>query len=199
MELLLANNAESTLLAGITAGALALSIQAADAAKFPVPGANQYFKATLVVKNTNAKEIVHVTANAAGVFTIVRAQEGTVALALSAGDVVALRATRDTLALLYSGVKQNFTPVASANDLVVLPGHTQITGAVQVNRISNAGFAGGQPVFLKFNGAPTVKHNQGGAGALRPIFLKGAVDRVAAAGATMHLRYDELDNIFYEF
>jgi hypothetical protein len=84
--------------------------------------------------------------------------------------------------------------------MAVNPGYTQITGNTQINRLSNANIAGGQPVFLKFNGTPTVKHNQAGAGVNRPIFLKGAADRVlGSANGTMQLRYDETDQVFYEF
>lgn len=199
-EILFNNNAESTLAVAVLVGDLVLTVAAADAAKFPAPGANQFFKVTLATKNTGAKEIVHCTARAGAVLTIVRAQEGTVALAFAIGDIVASRYTKDCAERAAQPSKQNFTPVASANDLAIPAGtgFVQITGAVQVNRLVNTGWQGGQPLRLKFNGAPLVKHNQGPAGVNRAIFLKGAVDRAMAAGSTLQVVYDETDNVFYE-
>lgn len=97
MDFLIENNAESTLAAGIAAGDLSLSVQAADAARFPSPGVGQSFYLTLERVNTGAKEIVRCTARAGVVLTIVRAQEGTAALSFVAGDIVSLRITKGTL------------------------------------------------------------------------------------------------------
>lgn len=95
MDLLFANNAESTLSADITAIATSFTIPTADASKFPAPTGGRIVKCTLVSKNTLAVEIVHITARAANVFTIARGQEATVAKAFKAGDLVTVRWTKE--------------------------------------------------------------------------------------------------------
>lgn len=198
MELLFANHASSTLTAGISAIATSLTIQSADASKFPSPAANQYFKCHLVRANTGEKEIVHVTANAAGVFTVTRAQEGTTGITFSAGDTVSLRFTKTEAELLYSSAKQNFTSVPAANDLVLNPGFSTVTGNTQINRLANTNFAGGQIVRIVTSGTPTIKHNQAGGGANRPILTKAAADVVMAADKTFQAVFDESANVFRE-
>ena len=91
-EYLFKNNAKSTLASGITAGQLTLSVKAGEGALFPSPTGAEYFLSTLVDASGN-REIVKVTARATDTFTIVRAQEGTIARAFSADDKVELRLT----------------------------------------------------------------------------------------------------------
>lgn len=198
MELLFANHAESTLASGISAIATSLTIVAADAAKFPVPIANQYFKCHLVRKSTGEKEIVHVSANAAGVFTVTRAQEGTTGITFITGDIVALRPTKGVLDLCYSSAKQNFASVTAANDMTLLPGFTPVTGNTQINRLANTNFAGGQVARIVTSGTPTIKHNQAGGGANRPIMTKTGADVVMAADKTFQAVYDEVAAVFRE-
>lgn len=91
-EILIKNNAVSTLLAGITSGALSLSVQAGHGARFDSPGSGQIAKLTLS-NSAGLREIVHVTARSGDTLTIVRAQEGTTARAWNAGDAVEQTAT----------------------------------------------------------------------------------------------------------
>lgn len=93
MAQLYANNAESTLTAGISAGATSLSI--ADASRFPAVSGSDWHWATLTAAGDteSAWEIVKVTARTGTTLTITRAQQGTTALAWNAGDKVELRAT----------------------------------------------------------------------------------------------------------
>ena len=91
-EILVKNNAVSTLLAGITNSALSVSCQAGHGARFDSPGAGQIAKLTLY-NSAGLREIVHVTARSGDTFTIVRAQEGTTALAWNAGDGMEQTAT----------------------------------------------------------------------------------------------------------
>jgi hypothetical protein len=198
MEILFVNHGTSTLSSGITAIATSLTIPAADASKFPTPGANQLFKCHLVRASTGEKEIIHVTTNAAGVFTVVRAQEGTTGLTFVAGDTVALRATRKIFEICYSSAMQNFTPVVAANDLVLNAGFSTVSGNTQINRLSNANFFGGQMVRLVTSGTPTIKHNQAGGGANRAILTKTGADVVMAADKTFQAVYDESANVFRE-
>jgi hypothetical protein len=92
MALKLANNAVSQLAANVAVGATTLSVTPGDGAKFPTLGAGDWFPLT-VVKSSGALEIMRCTARTTDTLTVSRAQEGTAALAFSAGDRVELRWT----------------------------------------------------------------------------------------------------------
>ncbi len=94
-EIIWANFAKTTLAAGIGAADVTANLAVGTGGKFPAPGANQYFKATLV--KAGAAEVVKCTARAGDQVTIVRAQEGTVALTFNAGEVFELRVSKETL------------------------------------------------------------------------------------------------------
>ncbi len=103
MPQLFTNAARSTLQAGILSTDTSLTVETAKADKFPVantgtaavPATTGWFKATL--QNTAGEiEIVYVRTRAAtiAVFSdVIRAREGTTALAFAAGTVVGLRLT----------------------------------------------------------------------------------------------------------
>ena len=88
---LVANNATSTLSSGITNVATSLTVQSGDGAKYPSPGAYEYFYATLSNLSGTTVEIVKVTARATDTFTVVRAQAGTAAAAFAASDLFEMR------------------------------------------------------------------------------------------------------------
>lgn len=92
MPLKLSNNAVSRLAASLTTSATTLSVMPGDGAKFPALTAGDWFPLT-IVKSDGALEIVKCTARSTDTFTVTRAQEGTAALAFSAGDRVELRLT----------------------------------------------------------------------------------------------------------
>lgn len=100
MALKLANDASSTLAAGIADTDLSLSVQPADAAYFPSLLVGDWFPA--VLEGGGDYEIIKVTARAADVFTIERAQEGTAAVIWPAGTRIDLRATAAALLALSS-------------------------------------------------------------------------------------------------
>lgn len=96
MAQLFVNNANSKLVAGISNVSLSLQIAAGDGMKFPNPTGGDFFLVTLSKITSGIEssvEIVKVTARATDVFTIVRAQEGTTALAYAENDTVSLRVT----------------------------------------------------------------------------------------------------------
>lgn len=94
---LYANNAKGRLNAGITNVATSLTLGAGQGALFPNPTAGEHFMATLI-KSTGAIEVVKVTARSTDTFsTIVRAQEGTSAIAFDANDRVELRLTKGSM------------------------------------------------------------------------------------------------------
>lgn len=90
------NNGSSTLAAGIASGDTSLTIASLTGALFPVVTGSQYAKITVEDILGNI-EIMHMTARAGDVLTVVRAQEGTVALAFPSGSRVELRVTAGEL------------------------------------------------------------------------------------------------------
>ena len=96
MALKLSNNTSSTLAAGITAGDVSMSVAAGAGVAFPTVTAPDIMYITLVRASSGAVEIVKCTSHTVGsdVFTIVRAQDGTTAMAFAAGDKVSVRMCR---------------------------------------------------------------------------------------------------------
>lgn len=91
------NNASSTLVANLSSIGTTVNITPADASKYAIPSGADFFMATLQ-KSTGEFEIVKVTANPLdGSFTIVRAQEGTAAIAFVIGDFFSHRLTAGAL------------------------------------------------------------------------------------------------------
>jgi hypothetical protein len=101
------NNAGSTLASSISNSATSLTVTTASGTLFPTITGSQYFYCTLEEVSSGALEIVKVTARVSDTFTIVRAQDGTSALAFSAGDRVQLRLTAADL--------NNFSQIDSSN------------------------------------------------------------------------------------
>lgn len=91
MKLLAANNAYSTLSGSISASDTTISVAPGTASLFPVPvPGTSYFLLTLkIAASPTIYEIVQVTAVTGDDLTIVRGQEGTSAIAWSAGAVAA--------------------------------------------------------------------------------------------------------------
>jgi hypothetical protein len=108
-NILYANNAAGTLLAGLTSGSTSLTLGAGQGAAFPSPVAPQVFYVTLTDAATQTLiEIVKVTAVAGDVFSIVRAQDGTSALSWNAGDIVSQRVIRLELQGFENAAEGNF-------------------------------------------------------------------------------------------
>jgi len=110
------NFARSKLTVGIGAGTTSFTITGGSGVLFPALTAGQYFYATLE-NAALVHEIVKVTARATDTLTVVRAQDGTTALAWNAGDTLALRFTAAAIAdVLNSSAQQSgltgtlFTP-----------------------------------------------------------------------------------------
>lgn len=97
---LFANNASSTLASPISNSALSMTVASGEGARFPSPGAGDYFNITLCKVTSGIEseiEIVKVTARSGDIFTIQRAQEGTTAVAHASGDFVGMRVTAATM------------------------------------------------------------------------------------------------------
>jgi hypothetical protein len=90
MAILVANNATSYLAGTLTAVATSLTVSSGTGTLFPTISGSDVFYVTLT-NTSNQNEIVKVTGKATDTFTIVRAQDGTSALAFAIGDKVELR------------------------------------------------------------------------------------------------------------
>jgi len=103
------NFARAKLTVGIGTGTTSFTITGGSGVLFPALTAGQYFYATLE-NAALAHEIVKVTARATDTLTVVRAQDGTTALAWNAGDTIALRFTAAAIADAVADVASgNFT------------------------------------------------------------------------------------------
>lgn len=188
-----ANNAVSTLAAGITNTATSASVAPGDGAKFPALSAGQYFMATLV-KATGETEVVKVTARVTDTFTIERAQEqvagAATAYAYSAGDRLEMRMTAgvlsseldrlldksgDTMTGALNLAKGANVASASIIDLDAATGNlVHITGTTEITGMT---LAAGASRTLVFDAATPLKHSTA-------LLLPGAADITAGAGDT---------------
>ncbi len=118
------NFAQSVLASGISASDITLTIPSVEASEFPSPVAGEAFVITLW-DGVSAAEICYVSANANGVFTIIRAQEGTTALAWLAGTQVRHALTKGSVGSI---IQEGFISanVASTTDLDIPVDNTLI-------------------------------------------------------------------------
>lgn len=138
---ILKNNAVSKLASSLTTGATALSVTAGQGDMFPTLSAGDWFPVTLV-NAVGALELVKCTARTGDVLTVIRAQEGTAALAFAAGDRVELRMSAAVIEDINARLAQTVT------DLAATIASLGLTGAVSMFAQTTAP-AG----WLKANGA----------------------------------------------
>lgn len=105
MSVKFGNFGRSTLAVPIAPGDLAFTVAAGQGALFPAtPTASDYFM--IVVVNTSAqREVMKCTNRTVDAFTVVRAQEGSVAMAFAAGDLVGHRWTAGSVDLIRAEAK----------------------------------------------------------------------------------------------
>jgi hypothetical protein len=96
MPVILKNNAYGFLVQDISDTANAIVVQSGQGSNFPSLSAGQYFYAT-IQSIAGVAEIVRVTARNGDAMSIVRAQEGTIAISFSAGARVELRVTAQSV------------------------------------------------------------------------------------------------------
>lgn len=152
------NNASSSLVGSISSGSTALSVVPGDGSKFPLLAAGEWFVASLVklVAGAPVVEIVKVTARAADVLTIVRAQEGTAAQSFSAGDKIDLRLTAASLSGFaqvdspkFTGAPEAPTPAAGDSSKRIV--NTEFLAGASV---ASAGSAAILQTARSINGVP---------------------------------------------
>lgn len=86
------NNATTTTDGAISSTALSVTVASGTGVLFPILGGSDYFYATLIDTNGNY-EVIKVTARTDDVMTIVRAQEGTLAIPFPDNSRFELRVT----------------------------------------------------------------------------------------------------------
>lgn len=125
------NNANSTLASAISNVSLTAILSPGSGVLFPTLAAGQYFLVTFVDAATGTlREIVKVTAISGDTITIIRAQEGTAALAWSAGDLAVNMLTAGTIA----------TFLQTANNLLEIK---NAGSAAVTSTLGNLGLANG--------------------------------------------------------
>ena len=119
MTILFANNANSTLAAGINATDLSITVATGEGSKFPSPTGGDYFLATLTQGSgtETSWEIVKVTAKSGDNLTVERAQEGTSAAIWTAGSKISLRITKGEMEVAANAVSG---PASSTDNGIAL-------------------------------------------------------------------------------
>lgn len=96
MAVVLKNNTSSLIVGSLTASSTSVVVSAGTGVNFPALSAGQYFYATLV-SSAGLYEVVKCTTRVNDILTIVRAQEGTAALAFPDGSRIDLRVTAQSV------------------------------------------------------------------------------------------------------
>lgn len=120
MNILVKNNAFGFLAAGISATDTGIQLQSGNGGNFPNVGSNEYFYAT-IQSISGTVEIVKVVGRVSDVLTVVRAQEGTLALPFDAGSRIELRVTAQSvrdITAQFDSYTQTVTPTNGFNILV---------------------------------------------------------------------------------
>ena len=99
MGIKLTNNAIATVPSAVSSTQTTLTVAAGKGSLFPILGTGDYFYATLMDVSSNF-EIVKVTARTDDVMTMVRAQEGTMAIPFPANSRFEHRITAATIAAI---------------------------------------------------------------------------------------------------
>lgn len=97
MAIQFANNAATTLFSSVIVSDSQIVVSPGGGALFPNAGSSNYFMVTVVDKTTSTLEIMKVTKRSGDTFTVVRAQEGTIARAFPSGSSVELRLTAQSI------------------------------------------------------------------------------------------------------
>jgi len=134
-----ANNASSALAAPITNVATSVTLSAGTGALFPNPSVGppqQQFGLTFNDAATGLlTEICYCTARSGDTLTIVRAQEGTVALSWLAGDLAANLVTAGMMAAMQQSAALNPTRQVTTSGAFTMT-TSDAGGAVGLNRVS---------------------------------------------------------------
>lgn len=122
-NLKLTNNSVGRLAGSIVAGTTSISLVPGQGALFPALTGAQHFPATMIAVD-GSFEIVDVTARSGDVMTITRAQEGTAALAFTAGDRFELRLTAGALTAEIQRLEDAITAAVTSLTVIAALGYT---------------------------------------------------------------------------
>ena len=164
MTILFANNANTTIAGSITNVATSVNLATGSGALFPSPTGGDYFVGTFTDAATGLiREIVHCTGRSGDVLTIVRAQEGTSAVAWTSGDFFANQMTAGTASAFIQSVTAGVTSFNSRTGAVTLTsgdvtaalGYTPATSTAAVAPGAIVWFANSTPPagYLECNGS----------------------------------------------
>jgi hypothetical protein len=165
MGIKFANNAASVLASGITNVATSITITTGEGVKFPAISGNDFFYCTLA-NLAGTAEVVLVTSRTGDVFTVLRGQDNTTAIAWNLGDKFELRLVTKVLYDLYNRAATGGGTDAAfyENDAVVTTNYTIGQGAYvsgvtmtmatpAVFTLANHGFVQDSQVHLSTTGA----------------------------------------------
>lgn len=144
--LLFADNASSVLASGIDNVQTTLTVAATTGSKFSNPGATQYALGTLQDIGGNI-EIVKITSRIGDTFVVVRAQEGTTAIAFASGTRFEQRVTAGMLAAFLQKTGSD-----------TLSGTTVLSGVLQLG--SGGSIQGGEVAGAAIRSQPGDTSNQ---------------------------------------
>jgi len=148
MGILFSNNASGTLAGSHNSSATALTLTTGQGALFPAPSGGDYFYATIVDASNNI-EIVKCTGRTTDTLTVVRGQEGTTAMALSATDKVDLRLTAAGLAVLRDSSIETARLADSAVTTAKIANSNVSTAKLADSAVSTAKLADGAVTAAK--------------------------------------------------
>lgn len=168
MAELFTNNATSTLAASLggTSGDTSITVQTGDGAKFPNPGAGDFFRVTLFKKATGEVEICKCTARSGDVLTVIRGEEGTSIIAFNAGDIIELRPTAgffSSLSVTSTNIQQDAfnyaadTGVADDYQVSLSPAPTAYTNGLAVRFLAANSNTGASTLQIDALGKKAIK------------------------------------------
>lgn len=190
MSALFKNNATALLAASISTSGTTLVLAAGTGIKFPVLTGSDFFYGTIYDAAGNY-EIVKVTARSADSLTVVRAQEGTVALAFSSGDAFAQRVTAATLNdFVQKSSDQTLTGVNTFEGNTVFSAPVSGTSATFSGAISSV-----DPTFTGTVTVPTKTAGDNTTCAASTEFVTGAINTGLGTLGTMSTQNANAVNI----
>lgn len=184
MTALMRNNATSTLTTALSTTGTIITIEPADAEKFPSPFGQDWYPITIDDLKGN-EEIVKVRIRSQNKLTIERAQEGTSALSFPIGSRIDLRLTAaviDSFLHLPAGVKTNY--IINGDFRVTVRGNNRNTpvGTYGLDRWKGHDWGLEQVVEAMPSGKYTLTWSGGGTGVLNWV-VNGKSPLVATVAA----------------
>lgn len=202
MGLVLTNNAETKLAAGISAAATEIEVLAAEGGLFPTYGSGDWTPLYLIKADGSGYEIVRATDRTGDTITIARQREGTTALTFDAGDIVSARLTAEALGEFTNSGVQDFVIQRGVNFGIATG--TSNAVAVVVNNLAsltNNMVVNFKPIAANTSGLVTINVSQLGAksvvyldpeGVLQTVFRGGLIHPSIVAS----VRYDSANDRF---